>query len=107
MTARSLLMTAGVLAIFALGALWGQYGWMPPAQAQDDTPPPLPTLTELSGVTKATDNPAVAVTPQAYITENEEDPFNPDRIRRTRTKVQSVVVLYADGTVKTERVPGG
>jgi len=106
-TARSLLIAAGVLAVFVLGALWGQYGWMPPAQAQNDTPPTPPTLAELAGVPKATNNPAVAVTPQAYVTDNEEDPFNPDRIRRTRTKVQTVVVLYADGTVKTERVPGG
>ncbi|NSW57024.1 MAG: hypothetical protein HPY44_13515 [Armatimonadetes bacterium] len=107
MTARSVLIAAGVLAVFVLGALWGQYGWMPSAQAQNDTPPAPPTLTELAGVSKPTNNPAVAVTPQSYITDNEEDPFNPDRIRRTRTKVQTVVVLYADGTVKTERVPGG
>ena len=104
MTRNSLLLAAALLAVFAVGALWGQYGLMSRAQAQDDAQPP--GLKELAGI-PGNANPAVACTPLAYTTDNEEDPFNPDRVRRTRTRVQSIVVVYADGTVKTEKVPGG
>ena len=104
MTRNSLFVAAAMLAVFALGALWGQYAWMSPAQAQNDAQPP--GLKELAGI-PGNANPAVACTPQSFTTDNEEDPFNPDRVRRTRTRVQSVVVVYADGTVKTEKVPGG
>ncbi len=82
---------------FVLGVLWGQNAWMTSASAQ---PPPAP----LADV--APRNPVVAATVQAYTSENEEDPFNPERVRRSRTTVNSIVLVRADGKTEVQKVGG-
>ncbi|MCE5218782.1 hypothetical protein LLH03_17350 [bacterium] len=51
-------------------------------------------------------SPVVATAPYAYTTENEQDPFNEDRIRRTRTTVTAVVLVHADGTTEIRKTAG-
>jgi uncharacterized protein YacL len=51
-------------------------------------------------------SPVVATAPYAYTTENEQDPFNEDRIRRTRTTVTAVVLVHADGTMEIRKTAG-
>ena len=95
---------ASVIALAALtfvaGALWAQQGALPAAAAQQGT---TVTPLEAGGVK----NPVVACAPYTYTTENDEDPFNADRIRRTRTTVTSVVVVHADGTAEVRKPTGG
>ncbi len=94
---------------FAMGAAWGVYGWLPGALAQGNGTAAAPDVTltppEVAGLPGGTIvNPVVSCTAQAYTTEMEEDPFDSTKIRRTRTKVTSIVVVYADGTTKTLKV---
>ena len=55
---------------------------------------------ELAQAAKAP--PVVAALPYRYETEYIQDPFEPDRIRRTRTEVTHVVLVHADGTVEVK-----
>ncbi len=106
MNKRTLLIAVAAVALFGLGALWGQHAWMPSAQAQDaelpDARPPDPPMRP--DVAPKIANPAVACTPHTYTTDMEEDPFDAERIRRTKTRVSTVVVVYADGSVSIEKV---
>ena len=49
--------------------------------------------------------PIVAAVPYKYETEYEQDPFEPDRLRRTRTVVTHVLVIRADGQVRVVSTP--
>jgi len=97
MRKRVLVYVAAVVVTFAAGAWWASYAPMSAAQAQEGT-----SILPLRPDPET--NPAVACTPYAYTTEMEEDPFETDKIRRTRTKVASVVVVFADGSTKVQKV---
>jgi len=98
------LLAAAVLAFvaFAAGALWAQQTPLAPAEAQQGT-----TVVPMDGAAAGVKNPVVACTPLTYTTENDEDPFNPERIRRTRTTVTTIVVVRADGTTEVKKPGGG
>jgi len=49
------------------------------------------------------ENPIVAVIPYQQETEYEPDPFEPDRVRRTRTEVKELIIVRADGTIERKR----
>ena len=53
-----------------------------------------------AAVAAAQPAPVVAAVPYRYETEYIPDPFEPDRIRRTRTEVSHIVLVRADGTVE-------
>ncbi len=53
-----------------------------------------------AAVAAAEPAPVVAAVPYRYETEYIPDPFEPDRIRRTRTEVSHIVLVRADGTVE-------
>lgn len=97
MTRRTMLNALLVVVVFCAGALWAHYASLPAANAQQGT-----TVRTVGA--GAAGNPAVGCVPQAYVTENEEDPFDSTKVRRTRTTVTSVVVVYADGSVHTKKV---
>lgn len=80
---------------FGLGVLWNSGALTPRASAQGAGEAPAAVV--------AAPSPVVACTPYQSVTEYEEDPFNPDRVRRTRTTVNSIVVVHADGTTETRR----
>ncbi len=48
-------------------------------------------------------NPIIAVIPYRQETEYEPDPFEPDRVRRTRTEVKELIIVRADGTIEHKR----
>jgi len=96
---KTLLQLVCALALFALGALWGQYAVLPAADAQAGEGTHVAPLGDAPMV-----NPVVATTPHAYVTEMDQDPFEPERIRRTRTTVTSVVVVYADGATAIRKL---
>jgi hypothetical protein len=96
-TRRPLLNVLLVAIVFGAGALWAHYASLPAAQAQQGT-----TVRTVGA--GGAGNPAVGCVPQAYTTEHEEDPFDSTKIRRTRTTVTSVAIVYADGTVHTKKV---
>lgn len=56
-------------------------------------------------VTLLTEKPVVAAVPYKYETEYELDPFEPDKLRRTKTVVTHVVVVRSDGTTSVKSVP--
>lgn len=94
---RRLLPALILLAVgFGLGILWNTGMLMPRASAQGAGEP--------APVAAGAPSPVVACTPCLSVTEYEEDPFNPDRVRRTRTTVSSIVLVRADGTTETKRV---
>lgn len=99
MSKRSFMFLAAALCLFALGALWGQYAAMSPAQAQEGT-----TVTPLADVTVK--NPVVACAPHQYSVEHDLDRFERNVVLGSRTTVQSVVLVRADGTVEVRRVGG-
>ena len=88
-----------LVAGFLVGLLWVHGGLMATASAQGGT-------TVVPVETPAPKNPVVACTPYAYTTDIEEDPFNPERTRRTRTTVTSVALVHADGTTEVRKVAG-
>jgi len=96
-TKRTLLNLVCAIILFGAGALWAQYSLLPAADAQQGT-----TVTTIGA--GGAGNPAVACTPQAYVTENEEDPFDSTKVKRTRTTVTSVAIVFADGSVHTKKV---
>lgn len=55
-------------------------------------------------VAAAGEPPVVAAIPYKYETEYEQDPFEPDRLRRTRTVVTHVVIVRADGQTSVRSV---
>lgn len=81
---------------FGLGVLWNSGAMIPRASAQ--------AAAEGPAAVAAAPSPVVGCTPLQSVTEYEEDPFNPDRVRRTRTTVSSVVLVHADGTTEAKRV---
>ena len=81
---------------FALGILWNAGTLLPWASAQGTGQAPVAGAAAVA--------PVVACTPYLSVTEYEEDPFNPDRVRRTRTTVSSIVIVRADGSTETKRV---
>ena len=99
MSKRSAVCLATALGVFALGALWGQHAAMAPAQAQEGT-----TVTPLEDV--IVKNPVVACTPHQYSVEHDLDRFERNVLLGSRTTVQSVVLVRADGTVEVRRVGG-
>jgi len=62
------------------------------AQEQAE-PAPGPTL-----AVPGEQPPVVAAMPYKYETEYDLDPFEPDKLRRTRTVVTHVLVVRSDGT---------
>jgi len=49
------------------------------------------------------ENPVVAAIAYQQETEYEPDPFEPDRVRRTRTEVKELIIVRADGTIERKR----
>ena len=55
---------------------------------------------EIAALTKTP--PVVAALPYRYETAYIQDPFEHDRIRRTRTEVMHIVIVRADGSVEVK-----
>lgn len=51
------------------------------------------------------EQPVVAAIPYKYETEYELDPFEPDKLRRTRTIVTHVLVVRSDATTAVKPAP--
>lgn len=92
-------------AVFTAGALCGDM-FRTPAMAQEDE-----AAAEQAKDSEKADAseerkyslekaPVVAAEPYEYETEYEMDPFEPDKIRRTKTQVSRVVIIRADGTTE-------
>jgi hypothetical protein len=79
---------------FGLGILWSSGALTPRAMAQAAKDAPA----------AAAPSPVVACTPYLSVTEYEQDPFNEDRVQRTRTTVNNIILVHADGTTETKRV---
>jgi hypothetical protein len=94
---RSLLVyTIGILALgaaFAAGLLL-----MRPAAAEDKDK-------AITAAALGTPSPVVAAFPARYETEFEPDPFDQTRVRRSRTAVNDVVIVRADGTQEVRAAP--
>jgi hypothetical protein len=102
MRTRTLLIALALALGFIGGAVWAQRAVMPAAYADGGNGT---VVTPLGPDAKApAASPVVACTPYAYTTENELDPFDSTRIRRTRTSVSSVVLVHADGTTEVQKV---
>ena len=93
MPLRPVILLAILALGIAIGTLCGPRLAAAPAHAQ-------------AGVAAGPPAPVVACTPSAYTTENEPDPFDQTRIRRTRTVVTSVLMVHADGTNEVHKIAG-
>ena len=90
---RWLLATIVVLVVLIAGAsAW--YTW---AENGDNSTATTPEETA------QIENPVVAVIAYQQETEYEPDPFEPDRVRRTRTEVKELILVRADGTIERKR----
>ena len=98
MRTQKFLIVFGLIVAFCLGALWSQGRFGEIALAQTGTK--VVSLDEK----KVSETAVVACIPHQYFTENEEDPFNAERIRRTYTTVTSVVVVHEDGSTEVKKV---
>lgn len=84
--------------IFAAGALWSQYAPMPWAQAEGGS-----RITPL-GPASPSASPVVGCTIYSSTMENEYDAFDQQLLRRTRTTINSIVLVRADGTTEVKRI---
>jgi|YNPNPStandDraft_1061719.scaffolds.fasta_scaffold71125_2 hypothetical protein len=66
------------------------------AHAQDKGGGDTPTVEALA------EKPVVTAIPYKYETEYELDPFEPEKLRRTKTTVTHVLVVRADGTTSVK-----
>ncbi|MCD6351220.1 MAG: hypothetical protein J7M26_03775 [Armatimonadetes bacterium] len=51
------------------------------------------------------EKPVVAAIPYKYETQYEQDPFEPDKLRRTHTTVTHVLLVRSDGTTFVKSTP--
>ncbi len=90
---RWILATIVVLVVLIAGvSAW--YSW---AENGDD--PAAAPIEEIAQI----ENPVVAAIAYQQETEYEPDPFEPDRVRRTRTEVKELIIVRADGTIERKR----
>jgi len=98
MRLQKIIIVLGFVLAFCLGAFWSQGVFDDKALAQTGTK--VVSLDEK----KVSDTAVVACTPLQYFTENEEDPFNSERVRRTYTTVTSIVIVHEDGSTEVKKV---
>ena len=90
----------GMLSIVVIAVLVGTSLWLTVwARAQGEEGPAVEDTAQPS----ATANPVVAVIPCQSETEYEPDPFEPDRLRRSKTEVKRLLLIRADGTIEQKR----
>lgn len=106
MNTRSVLLALLVLAAFGAGLCWSQLPFTPVAYADGTKGGNGTVVTPLGpeGEEVAKEAPVVGCTPYAYTTENELDPFDSTKIRRTKTTVTQVVLVRADGTTEVRKI---
>ncbi|MCK4323674.1 MAG: hypothetical protein KAW89_04035 [Armatimonadetes bacterium] len=90
---RWLLATIVVLVVLIAGVS----AWYARAENGDDS------AATTSEETAQIENPVVAAIVYQQETEYEPDPFEPDRVRRTRTEVKELIIVRADGTIERKR----
>ncbi len=90
---RWLLATIVVLVVLIAGVST----WYARAENGDDSATATPEETA------QIENPVVGVIAYQQETEYEPDPFEPDRVRRTRTEVKELIIVRADGTIERKR----
>ncbi len=90
--------TYWVIVMIAVLGAGGVLGWSHLARAEG---------TETGTVVQvpAEPNPIVSVVVGNSETEYEQDPFEQTRLRRSTTRVKSLIYVRADGRVETKRVP--
>ncbi len=96
MPRQSWLLTITILCVILVA---GATAWYALADngAEDDL------TVKLADEPPATANPVVAVVPYRSETEYEPDPFEPDRLRLSKTEVKELILVRADGTVEHKR----
>ena len=94
MTRRWPLMLAVVVLIGLVGTGLGVTIFAQDETGGDDTP---------AAAVPAVGNPVVAVIAYQSETEYEPDPFDPDRLRRSKPEVKQLILVRADGTVEHNR----
>ncbi len=95
---RWLLATIVVLVVLIAGVST----WYARAENGDD-PDASPAAAGTSQETPQLQNPVVAAIVYQQETEYEPDPFEPDRVRTTRTEVKQLIIVRADGTIERKR----
>ncbi len=101
MVNRSWILTSVILLVVLAAGATAYY-----AMADDDAKPGLtlgPADRTPSSETPVIANPVVAVVPYHTGTEYQPDPFDPDRMRSSRTEVKDLILIHADGTVEHKR----
>lgn len=97
MQSRYVLYAIILVAVFTMGALCGDM-FRTPALAQEDGDNAEAEETTDRPKYSLEKAPVVAAEPYEYETEYEMDPFEPDKIRSTTTRVHKLVIVRADGT---------
>ena len=92
LTRRRVLVVVVVGVILAVGTT----AWY--ARAQDQAPTHLAQTPS-----EPTPNLVVAAFPSRQETEYEPDPFDPDRVRSSRTEVKELILVRADGSIESKR----
>lgn len=102
MNRPSVTLLAGLLILaFALGALLG--GGPRRALAQEPAKPAAEPAVDIKALTQP---PAVvAAVPLQSRTDYEQDPFDTQRLRRTQTTVQRLLLIHADGSMEAKDAP--
>lgn len=94
MSAHRWLVATIVVLVVLIAGVSAWYTW-----AENEDSPAATTSEE----TAQTENPVVGVIAYQQETEYEPDPFEPDRVRRTRTEVKELIIVRADGSIERKR----
>jgi hypothetical protein len=100
MSATRWLFLVGLVLLLAAGVA----GWAHVAAAAET--PPLVTGTAAAPPPAAAQilNPIVSVVVGESVTEYEQDPFETTRLRKSATRVRTLVYIHADGTTETRQL---
>ncbi len=101
MLKRGWILTGAILLVVLAAGATAYY-----AMADDDAQPGLtlgPADRTPSSETPVITNPVVAVIPYHTETKYQPDPFDPDRLRSSRTEVKDLILIHADGTIEHKR----
>lgn len=86
--------------VLLLAVVAGLLGWSHLARAAGDKPP------ENTGLALTSEpNPIVSVVVGNSETNYEQDPFDQTRLKRSSTRVKTLLLVRADGQVETKQVP--
>lgn len=96
-----------VMALVALALAGGVLGWSQWARAAEPQGVILPTAATTTAAPASVapeGNPVVAVIPGRTDTDYEQDPFETHRLRRSSTRVRTLIYVYQDGTMEQKDV---